>query len=173
MLSFIQFKRFQQVIVEPSFSAPVSLSECKKNEYGIVSKNGKLTCRYCSYLPKCPSGQGLSIDCGDVVPFSTSIQCLSCIPGETYSENYNRKSCRPCKSVSCRCNEKINGKCEVDKDTSSCGGICKKGYYPEKKNSLDDCKPCSPCPDDHTTRIKKCEDDGEPWDQQCHVRFPD
>ncbi|XP_046845331.1 uncharacterized protein LOC124439148 isoform X2 [Xenia sp. Carnegie-2017] len=152
------------------FSAPVNLSECKKNEFGIVSKNGKLTCRNCSYLPKCPKGQGLSIDCGDLVPSSTRIQCLKCIPGETYSENYDRKSCRPCKSVDCHLNEKINGKCEMNRDTSSCGGVCKTGYYPEKINSLDNCKPCSLCPDSHTTRIKKCENDGEPWDRQCHVR---
>ena len=142
---------------------------CAEGEYGLLSEDKKLTCKPCNTLHQCPPGTGLSISCGEVVPISTDIHCNHCVPGKTFSANFDKKPCQPCRSLLCHKNEKIIGKCRPASDTSKCSGVCKTGYY-TKEGRLDDCQPCSSCFNGSFTRVQKCKNDGMPEDKQCEVR---
>ena len=143
-------------------------TSCADNQYGSKSEDGKLTCKPCDTLPDCPPGLGLSISCGDIVPAKTDIHCVPCVPGKTFSEGHDKLPCKKCKSTLCHENEKILGSCKVDNDNSSCGGVCKKGFYP-RDGDLSHCQPCSRCLNNASILVKKCKDDGLPVKKQCEV----
>ena len=137
---------------------------CKENEYGLRSQNGRLTCRPCNTLPKCPSGLGIPVACGQIVPDNTDMHnCVQCVLGKTFSEVYDSLPCQACKR--CHKNEKIIGSCTVDKDNTNCSGVCKTGFY----GDLNNCQPCSRCLNNTSTHVKKCKDDGLPVENQCVV----
>ena len=143
-------------------------ASCADNQYGIKSEDGKIKCKSCDTFPDCPHGLGVSISCGDVVAKTVEIHCIQCVLGKTFSEGHDRLPCKKCKSTSCYKNEKILGSCKVDNDTSSCGGVCKKGFYP-RDGDLSHCQPCSRCCNNASIPVKKCKDDGWPVEKQCEM----
>ena len=58
-------------------------SSCDANSITIKDAvSGSVQCQVCR---KCPSGEGLSVSCGDEISSRTPIVCKPCVLGETYS----------------------------------------------------------------------------------------
>jgi hypothetical protein len=148
---------------------------CSDKQYGQKNENGDVTCISCDNLPTCQHGLGVSISCGDVVPKGTDIHCVHCIPGKTFSKGQDNLPCKQCHSSLCHRNEKILGSCKIDNDTSTCSGVCEKGFYP-RDGDVSHCQPCSKCLNNTSILVKKCKDDGWPIEKQCEmvsvVMFP-
>ena len=148
---------------------PLNKRKCLDNQFGII-QNHKVICKSCDHdLPKCASGLGVSIPCGEI---GTESHCVSCVHGKNFSTEYDSLPCKTCTSLSCHSNEEIQGTCSPDKDTSKCSGTCKKGYYPKPGyKSLDDCQPCSVCHNNNSksVRVQKCINDGLPFEKQCEM----
>lgn len=138
----------------------------------MTTKVGKVVCKPCDTLPLCPAGLGLSVACGDVVPFGEDVHCVHCVSGETFSEDNDKLPCQKCKSQSCHENEEKIGTCKVNKDTSICSGKCKKGFYSREGSGLADCQPCSTCLNNSSARVKKCINDGMPPEKRCEIGSP-
>ena len=132
----------------------------------MKTKDGQLVCKLCDNLQSCPAGIGLSVACGDIVPFGVDIHCAHCVAGKTYSGKYNNLPCQKCKSQSCHENEEVTGICTVEKDLTRCSGKCKKGFY-RTGIGLENCLPCSTCFDNSSARVVKCKNDGLPREKQC------
>ena len=52
-------------------------------------------CRECQ---TCPAGEGLSVNCGDVITSQTPVKCLPCVLGETYSGGNQAGACKTCQT---------------------------------------------------------------------------
>ena len=76
--------------------------------------------------PDCPTSTGLSVKCGTSVPYNTSIHCVVCELGKTYSNTHGYETCKDCHV--CKENQvNVSGKCTLEEDTTKCR--CKHGYY--------------------------------------------
>ena len=74
----------------------------------------------------CPTSNGLSVKCGTSVPYNTSIHCVVCELGKTYSNTHGYETCKDC--LVCKENQvNVSGKCTLEEDTTKCQ--CKHGYY--------------------------------------------
>ncbi|XP_066017355.1 tumor necrosis factor receptor superfamily member 4-like [Pocillopora verrucosa] len=135
-------------------------SPCQPDQITIKDpKTGSIQCQDCL---KCPPGEGLSVDCGEVITPSTPVQCKPCVLGETYSASLKAGACEDC------------GNCgEYRETTKACTvtskavcGRCKSGAYAEGILGL--CKPCSPCCNDgKDIVIPECQVPGVPTGMQC------
>ncbi|XP_028410927.1 uncharacterized protein LOC114533581 [Dendronephthya gigantea] len=169
---FLLMKTFFLLCMSDPGVSETPKTNCSIEEYGIQSEDGQLKCIPCTALPTCQHGLGISVVCGSIVSKKTHIHCVPCVRGKTFSASSDNKPCQRCQSLDCHPNEKVLGKCEVDKDTSKCSGICEKGFY-SNTGRLDHCQPCSLCSNnDSTAVVKKCKDDGIPNGKQCKVPSP-
>ena len=135
-------------------------SPCQPDQITIKDpKTGSIQCQDCL---KCPPGEGLSVNCGEVITPSTPVQCKPCVLGETYSASLKAGACEDC------------GNCgEYRETTKACTvtskavcGRCKSGAYAEGILGL--CKPCSPCCNDgKDIVIPECQVPGVPTGMQC------
>ena len=121
-------------------------------------------CINCSEYGPCPEGHGWSVVCDTTVTNETSIECLECVEGKSFSPTYDHSQCQDCQSISCLMHEKVAGKCTTEKDSTVCMGVCKKGFFMNSNKTR--CLPCSTCQSGNTV-IKKCLLDGMPRDMQC------
>lgn len=111
----------------------------------------------------CPHGFGLSPPCGSKVDHPPPIDCVPCVAGKTYSDDYGPSSCKNCQL--CSRSEIVTKNCTLSEDTV-CSKTCEEGYYHE--NSTHDCQKCSHCCNNgNDIRIKECQ--SMPSNKQCSV----
>ena len=116
----------------------------------------------CQGCLKCPSGEGLSVLCGEVITPTTPVQCKPCVLGETYSAAYEAGACKDCEN--CGEYRETTKACTLT-SRAECGK-CKPGAYAE--GMLGQCKPCSPCCNDGKDVIEpECQAQGMPPSMQC------
>ena len=121
---------------------------------------GSVQCQDCL---KCPAGEGLSVECGDVITSKTPLVCEPCVLGETYSAGFEAGACRDCEN--CGEHRETITACTL-KSKAVCGK-CKLGAYPEAMLA-GMCKPCSPCCNDGKDIIvSDCQVPGVPSNMQC------
>ena len=121
--------------------------------------SGSVQCQLCL---KCPSGEGLSVNCGDEISSSTPIVWKPCVLGETYSSAYEAGACKDCDN--CGPYRETTKACNLT-SKAECGK-CKVGAYVEPMLSM--CKPCSPCCNDgKDIVISQCQVPGIPANKQC------
>ena len=112
---------------------------------------GHVQCQKCLV---CPAGQGLSVDCGDVITPQTAIVCKPCEQGMTYSSKSEAGACKTC--TNCGEYRETIKSCTLTSN-AVCGKNCKLGAYPEGMVGM--CKPCSAC----------CNDGNDIFEPQCQV----
>ena len=123
------------------------------------SVSGSVECQDCR---KCPSGEGLSVKCGDFIDSQTPLVCKPCVLGETYSSAYEAGACKDCKN--CGLYRETIKACTLT--SKAVCGKCKVGAYEEPMLSM--CKPCSPCCNDgKDIVISQCQVPGIPANEQC------
>ena len=111
----------------------------------------------------CPAGQGLSVDCGDVISPQTPIVCKPCEQGRTYSSKSEAGACKSC--MNCGEYRETISPCTLISE-AVCGTNCKLGAYPEDMLSM--CRPCSACCNDTDDIIEpECQVPGVPKNKQC------
>ena len=111
----------------------------------------------------CPAGQGLSVDCGDVISPQTPIVCKPCELGRTYSSKSEAGACKSC--MNCGEYRETISPCTLTSE-AVCGKNCKLGAYPEDMLSM--CRPCSACCNDEDDIIEPgCQVPGVPKNKQC------
>ena len=109
--------------------------------------------------------------CDTEISGDANIECVPCTPGTNYSSGFDLKSCQPCRNLSCYPNEKFDGKCTPEEDTTECKGTCVKGYF-WTNNSINPCQPCFFCGNGRNVkRVEKCVKDGMPPKKQCTPQF--
>ncbi|XP_022806285.1 uncharacterized protein LOC111343380 [Stylophora pistillata] len=135
-------------------------SSCKLDQMTIRDPvTGSIQCQDCL---KCPPGEGLSVNCGDVITPSTPVQCKPCVLGETFSASFNAAACEDCEN--CGEYRETTKTCTVT-SKAKCGR-CKPGAYAEGMLGL--CKPCSPCCNDgNDIIIPECQVSGVLTGMQC------
>ena len=84
---------------------------CREGQLLKEFSDGKYTCMIC---PKCPPGQGATVQCGSAVPNKVSVTCKACEP-EEYSDSFSSESCKRCSS--CLPGEAIVAECHNISDT--------------------------------------------------------
>lgn len=133
---------------------------CKLDQITIRDPvTGSIQCQACL---KCPPGEGLSVNCGDVITPSTPVQCKPCVLGETFSASFNAAACEDCGN--CGEYRETTKTCTVT-SKAECGR-CKTGAYAEGMLGL--CKPCSPCCNDNNDIIiPECQVSGVRKGMQC------
>ena len=115
------------------------------------SVTGHVQCQKCLV---CPAGQGLSVDCGDVITPQTAIVCKPCEQGMTYSSKSEAGACKTC--TNCGEYRETIKSCTLTSN-AVCGKNCQLGAYPE--GMLGTCRPCSAC----------CNDGNDIFEPQCQV----
>ena len=121
--------------------------------------SGSVQCQDCR---KCPAGEGLSVNCGDVISPSTPIVCKQCVLGETYSSAFEAGACKDCEN--CGPYRETIKACTLT--SKAVCGQCKVGAYEEGMLSM--CKPCSPCCNDgDDIVVPECQVPGVPKNMQC------
>ncbi|XP_022810074.1 tumor necrosis factor receptor superfamily member 16-like [Stylophora pistillata] len=135
-------------------------SSCQADQIMIKDPiTGSIQCQDCL---KCPPGEGLSVNCGDVITPSTPVQCKPCVLGETYSASFNTGACEDC--ANCGVYRETTKACTVT-SKARCGR-CKPSAYAEGMLGL--CRPCSPCCNDgNDIIIPECQVAGVPTGMQC------
>ena len=143
------------------FWMSVSASLCPGNSITIWdSVTGQVQCQDCLV---CPAGQGLSVDCGDVISPQTPIVCKPCELGRTYSSKSEAGACKSC--MNCGEYRETISPCTLTSE-AVCGKNCKLGAYPEDMLSM--CRPCSACCNDEDDIIEpECQVPGVPKNKQC------
>ena len=143
------------------FWMSVSASPCPGNSITIRdSVTGHVQCQDCLV---CPAGQGLSVDCGDVISPQTPIVCKPCELGRTYSSKSEAGACKSC--MNCGEYRETISPCTLTSE-AVCGTNCKLGAYPEDMLSM--CRPCSACCNDEDDIIEpECQVPGVPKNKQC------
>ena len=133
---------------------------CDANSITIKDAvSGSVQCQVCR---KCPSGEGLSVSCGDEISSRTPIVCKPCVLGETYSSAYEAGACKDCDNCG---PYRVTTKACTLTSKAECGK-CKVGAYLEPMLSM--CKPCSQCCNDgKDIVISQCQVPGIPANKQC------
>lgn len=112
---------------------------------------GHVQCQKCLV---CPVGQGLSVNCGDVITPQTAIVCKPCEQGMTYSSKSEAGACKTC--TNCGEYRETIKSCTLTSNAVR-GKNCKLGAYPEGMVGM--CRPCSAC----------CNDGNDIFEPQCLV----
>ena len=116
-------------------------------------------CRECQ---TCPAGEGLSVNCGDVITSQTSVKCLPCVLGETYSGGNQAGACKTCHTCD-EYRETIKA-CTLTSN-AECGNCTQRAYF---DNTVGRCKPCSPCCNDGEDVLEAgCQVPGVAANMQC------
>ncbi|PFX12046.1 uncharacterized protein LOC111318904 isoform X2 [Stylophora pistillata] len=140
-----------------------SVHVCRHNQHALETPNGSFVCLDCL---KCPPGLGITIPCGNKIPYSASVECRTCNPGY-YSDSHSSESCKPC--VTCGPNEIMVTACTETSDTRCRCKPCPEGYY--QNQTLSKCFPCSGCcPGDLDVIVPQCLKQGMPRAQACRYR---
>ncbi|KAL9971831.1 hypothetical protein ACROYT_G018042 [Oculina patagonica] len=120
---------------------------------------GLVQCQDCL---KCPAGEGLSVNCGDVITPKTPLACKPCVLGETYSSAYEAGACKDCEN--CGQYRETTKPCTLT-SKAECGK-CESGAYAEPMLGM--CRPCSPCCNDgNDIVVPECQVPGVPTNTQC------
>ncbi|XP_022798274.1 uncharacterized protein LOC111336429 isoform X2 [Stylophora pistillata] len=144
-----------------------SVHVCQYNQNALETRNGGFVCLDCL---KCPPGMGVTIPCGNKIPYGASVECRTCNPGY-YSDSYSPESCKPC--VTCGPNEIMVTACTETSDTRCKCKPCPEGYY--QNQTLSKCLPCSGCClDGLDVVVPQCLKQGMPRAQACryHKKKP-
>ena len=121
---------------------------------------GHVQCQKCLV---CPAGQGLSVDCGDVITPQTAIVCKPCKQGMTYSSKSEAGACKTC--MNCGEYRETIKSCTLTSN-AVCGKNCTLGAYSEGIRGM--CRPCSACCNDGNDYIEpKCKVPWVPKNKQC------
>ena len=121
---------------------------------------GHIQCQKCLV---CPAGQGLSVDCGDVITPQTAIVCKPCEQGMTYSSKSEAGACKTC--TNCGEYRETIKSCTLTSN-AVCGENCTLGAYSEGIRGM--CRPCSACCNDGNDYIEpKCKVPWVPKNKQC------
>ena len=121
---------------------------------------GHVQCQKCLV---CPAGQGLSVDCGDVITPQTAIVCKPCEKGMTYSSKSEAGACKAC--TNCGEYRETIKSCTLTSN-AVCGENCTLGAYSEGIRGM--CRPCSACCNDGNDYIEpKCKVPWVPKNKQC------
>ena len=121
---------------------------------------GHVQCQKCLV---CPAGQGLSVDCGDVITPQTAIVCKPCEQGMTYSSKSEAGACKTC--TNCGEYRETIKSCTLTSN-AVCGENCTLGAYSEGIRGM--CRPCSACCNDGNDYIEpKCKVPWVPKNKQC------
>ena len=121
---------------------------------------GHIQCQKCLV---CPAGQGLSVDCGDVITPQTAIVCKPCEKGMTYSSKSEAGACKTC--TNCGEYRETIKSCTLTSN-AVCGENCTLGAYSEGIRGM--CRPCSACCNDGNDYIEpKCKVPWVPKNKQC------
>ncbi|XP_068718142.1 netrin receptor UNC5D-like [Montipora capricornis] len=91
----------------------------------VSAGNTRYKCLNC---PDCPAGSQPSVPCGNMVPYGTAIDCVSCKLGETYSDTYGKDQCKSC--TVCSEGRAVKKNCTLSWNTE-CDNKCTDGYYRE------------------------------------------
>ena len=113
---------------------------CPDND--ITVKDETLNGYKCKKCQTCPAGEGLSVNCGDVITSQTPIKCQPCVLGETYSGRNQAGACKICHP----CDEYQETIKPCTLTSNAVCGNCKHGAYYD--HIVGSCKPCSPCCND-------------------------
>lgn len=101
----------------------------------------EITCIDC---PMCPAGMELSEPCGTVVYGPTSLSCVPCRPGITYSDQPSKYGCKPC--ASCSPDAVVISHCSVLKNTAcSTNSKCSYNQISFSHDSTLTCIDCIEC----------------------------
>ena len=129
-------------------------------EVSVNSPEKKFVCIRCDTFDTCPPGQGWPVNCNGTITEDTNIECLPCIPGESYSPEHGRTQCQPCHSITCLSHEKVNGNCTPENDSTNCTGVCEDGFC--MNNNKTSCQPCCFSKSEkNKTLVKKCPSGGD------------
>ncbi|XP_022799485.1 uncharacterized protein LOC111337453 [Stylophora pistillata] len=93
----------------------------------------------CLDCPSCPPGSEPSVPCGTKIENWTSISCVPCQLGKTYSDKNDTAHCKPC--TVCSAGRAILKNCTLESN-SQCSE-CEEGLYPEPLSFS--CRRCSEC----------------------------
>ena len=140
---------------------------CQDDQHALELPNGNITCFDCL---KCPPGSGVTVPCGNKIPYNASVECEACVPG-FYSDSYSSESCKPCSN--CSRDEVMVTACTKTSNSRCSCKPCPKGYY--RNQTLSKCLPCSGCcSDDVDIVVPQCVYQGMPRTQACsyHKRKP-
>ncbi|KXJ09734.1 hypothetical protein AC249_AIPGENE22993 [Exaiptasia diaphana] len=94
------------------------------------------------------------------------IKCKSCIPGQTFSDEYGPSFCKPCDV--CHPKEKVLSNCTISQN-AKCSKSCKDGYYFDNITTHE-CQECSYCCNDKNKDyiIEECRE--MPKEKQCSIQ---
>ena len=136
-----------------------SVPLCSGNSITILDKvTGKHECVPCR---TCPPGEGLSVNCGDVITPQTPLACRPCVFGKTFSSGKEPGACKDCQNCD-KYRETIKA-CTLT--SKAVCGRCKPGAY---SGLLPFCRPCSACCNDGSDIvIPSCKVPRVPPNMQC------
>ena len=113
-----------------SFVPAFTLQWCEVNAQNAcnqdqitVKSNGKYRCLECR---ECPEGFQPSVRCGSTVNYRTSVHCVQCDLGRTYSNSNGTFQCRKCNV--CPEGKAVKKNCTLVANTE-CDNKCINGYY--------------------------------------------
>ena len=103
-----------------------------------------------------------SVPCGSSVAFGTSIHCVPCQLGKTYSDKYGKMQCEAC--TVCSKGKAIKKNCTLFSN-AECDDKCASGFYPVP--FIFDCFPCAKCCGDGKDEMAlECAN----YENKCKVR---
>ena len=118
---------------------------------------------HCKECPTCPAGEGLSVNCGDVITSQTPVKCQPCVIGETYSGANEPGACKICHN----CDELQETIKPCTPTSNAVCGNCTQGAYYD--NNLGKCELCSPCCNDGRDKLEPgCKVPGVAANMQCN-----
>ena len=118
---------------------------------------------HCKECPTCPAGEGLSVNCGDVITSQTPVKCQPCVIGETYSDANEPGACKICHN----CDELQETIKPCTLTSNAVCGNCTQGAYFD--NNLGKCELCSPCCNDGRDKLEPgCKVAGAAANMQCN-----
>lgn len=132
---------------------------CNQDQITWKSK-GNYRCLECR---ECPEGFQPSVRCGSTVKYRTSVRCVQCDLGRTYSNSNGTFQCRKCKV--CPEGKAVKKNCTLVANTV-CDNKCINGYYLEPIVST--CLRCAECcGDEYDEKATDCAS-GE---NKCKIRY--
>lgn len=134
--------------------------QCKTQQIHWIGSPGR---RYkCLECPDCPAVLQPSVPCGSSVAFGTSIHCVPCQLGNTYSDKYGKTQCEAC--TVCSKGKAIKKNCTLFSNAES-DDKCASGFYPVP--FIFDCFPCAKCCGDGKDEMAlECAN----YENKCKVR---
>ena len=134
---------------------------CPGND--ITIRDPALNGHRCKKCSRCPAGEGLSVNCGDVITSQTPVKCQPCVIGETYSGANEPGACKICHN----CDELQETIKPCALTSNAVCGNCTLGAYSD--NNLGKCALCSPCCNDGRDKLEPgCKVPGVAANMQCN-----